>query len=282
MPSLGQAEDRFIIVNNVKLHYLDWGNEAMPPVLLLSGTRGCAHDWDYLASYLQVQYHCLALDQRGQGDSQWTDTYKAQDFATDIALFIDALNLDKVSVLGLSLGGKNAIFYVASHPEKVAKLILVDIGPEVDPRGVKTLSRPKYEFSSLAEFVDSLRQREPLAQEEVLYHYATFVTKKLPDGRLTWKHDPQMNEAVTKVLESGVEVDVMWQLLAQIKCSTLIVRGAESNILSHEVAQRMVAVMPQAKLVEIQGAGHAIIWSKPDQFYRVVERFLRQERRDYG
>lgn len=282
MVSLSHAEDKFITVNNIRLHYLDWGNEAMPAVLLLSGTRGTAHDWDYLASYLQGQYHCLALDQRGQGDSQWTNTYRLQDSATDIALFVDALNLDEVSIVGLSLGGMNAIFYAASHPQRVVNLVLVDIGPEIDPRGFRALSRQKWESGSLSEFVDLLRQREPLAKEKVLHHYASFATKKLPDGRLTWKHDPRLEEAVTNLAESGAEAYVMWQLVAQIKCPTLIVRGAESNILSQQVAQRMVAAMPQAELVEIEGGGHALIWSKPDEFNQAVERFLGQERKDYG
>ena len=282
MVNLPESKDRFITVNNIRLHYLDWGNEELPAIIFLPGTSGTAHDWDFIASRIQGQYHCLALDQRGQGDSQWADSYEAQDFATDIALFVDTLNLGKVTLLGLSLGGINAIFYAGTHPEKVDKLIIIDVGPVVDPRILEIRPMIHSEFSSLADFMDFQRQRNPLGQEEPTYHYARHTTKKLPDGRLTYKHDQKLEETVLNTLKTGVQIDVMWQLLAQIMCPTLIMRGAGSVCLSQEVAQRMVKAMSQAELVEIEGAGHALILDKPDEFKQAVEHFLGQERRDYG
>ena len=278
MGSSGNAEDKFITVNNIRLHYLDWGNKEMPALIFLPGLSQCAHEWDYIASSLQGQYHCLAVDQRGQGDSQRADSYKGEDFAADIAGIVDALELGKVSVLGLSLGGRTAIFYAGSHPEKVAKLIIIDIGPEIDTPRFAQVPPPgtRNEFGSVADLVDFLRQRDPSGQEERMYQYATHVSKKLPDGKLTYKHDPKMEESVMKIVMTGEDADVMWQLLARIKCPTLIIRGADSPALSPMVAKRMAAAMPRAELVEIEGSSHFITFDKPEEVRQVVVRFLEQ------
>ncbi len=278
MADSSKPEDRSVTVNNLKLHYLDWGNEKMPALFFLPGLSSNAHDWDFLAGHLQGKYHCIALDQRGQGDSQWADSYNGSDFASDIACFVDALNLDRVSLVGHSLGGRTAMFYAASYPEKMAKLVIVDIGPEVDTslfaQGPPP-PRTRDTFDSLSDFVAFQRQRFPLAKEEPLRHYATYSTKKLPDGRLTYKHDPKLEKPVMNMLKPGAKGELVpWSLVAQVKCPTLIVRGAESLALSPDVAQRMVATMAQAELVEIEGAGHGIHLENPDQFNQAVLRFF--------
>lgn len=282
MVSPRHAQDRFITVNNIKLHYLDWGNKDLPAVILLHGLTGGAHDWDYLLGYLEERYRCLAVDMCGHGDSQWADTshYNTQDFATDIALFVDGLGLDKVCMVGRSLGGIVAPLYVASHPEKVARLIIVDISPDIDAQAMPTLREAltniKNEFGSYEEVMDYLRKRSPLAQNEMLRHVATFTTKKLPDGKLTWKHDPQVEDTFFKSILEG-KANAGMQLIARIKCPTLIMRGAESTTLSHKTAQKMESLMPQAELVEIEGSGHSIFLDQPELFNQAIARFLMHE-----
>jgi esterase len=281
MTGLSHAEDKFITVNSVRLHYLDWGDKDLPAVILLHGLTGCARDWDYLPGYLEGRYRCLAVDMRGHGDSQWADSYETQDFATDLVFFVDALGLDKVSLVGRSLGGMIVPLYAASHPEKVLRLIIVDISPVVDAQAMPTLdqylSSIRHEFSSYAEVVEYLHQRSLSAQEEMLRHIATFMTREVEGGKLIWKHDPRAEETVFKNILTR-KADSGWQLIAKIKCPTLLIRGTESLILSHETAQKMIGIMSRAELVEIEGSGHSAFLDQPNKFNQVIAQFLLQEK----
>src|SRR6266540_6577460 len=121
--------DNTLDANGLPLHYLDWGNEAAPPMLLLHGFSGHAHTWDIFARAMCDQFRVLALDQRGHGDSDWAKdgAYGVDDHAADIGAFQDRLALGPLVLVGLSMGGRNAIRYTASHPGKVEQLVIVDI-----------------------------------------------------------------------------------------------------------------------------------------------------------
>lgn len=157
--------------------------------------------------------------------------------------------------------------------------MIVDISPEVDAQAIlalrESLPSIKNEFNAYEEVIEELRKRSPLAKDEMLRHVATFTTKKLPDGRLTWKHDPKVWETFLKNALEGKQ-NVGMQLLARIKCPTLIMRGAESVGLSRQTAQRMLQLMPQAELIEIEGSGHSIFLDQPEQYNRTIARFLLQ------
>ena len=289
MAKINIPEPSFITIDNLKLHYLDWGNNKKPVLLLLHGLTGQAYDWGYTVNYLQDKYHCIALTNRGHGDSQWADAsrYTFQDFAIEVALFIDALNIKKLSILGSSLGGMNGIFYAATHPERVTRLIVSDVPPEFNAEWMfkwrLILSGVKSEFGSFAEFFDMMRQtRDPLATEENVRGFAAFATRELPGGRLAWKHDVEMEKTFYKIfikdsqailLGRKAEVD-WWYLLSQVRCPTSILRGTESSLLDHETIQKMAAVMSQAEMVEVEGSGHVLFWDKPDEFNQIVSEFL--------
>ena len=124
--------------------------------------------------------------------------------------------------------------------------------------------------------------RDPLATEEKVRGFAAYATKELPDGRLAWKHDIEMEKAFYKIfikeskavlLGMRPEVD-WWYLLSLVRCPTLILRGTESNLLDHKTIQKMVAVMSQAEMGEVEGSDHVLFWDKPDEFRQIVERFL--------
>jgi esterase len=276
MHSSNKPKDMYVTVNNLKLHYLDWGNESMPAVVFLAGLSGTGHDFDPIASRLRGKYYCLSLDQRGQGDSQWADSYEASDFVSDIAGFVDTLKLDRISLVGHSLGGRTAMFYAGTYPEKMTQLVIVDIGAEIDIRlAFKEAPPPMTQgtFDSLDDFIAFQRQRYRNAQDEPLRRYAKYSTKKFLNGTLTYKHDPKLEKSRGIPKEPIVEV-VPWRLLAKIKCPTLIIRGTESSAISSEVAQKMLATMSQAELAEIAGASHGIHLDKPDEFNQIVLRFF--------
>ena len=170
--------DRFVTINDIKLHYLDWDNVRAPVVILLHGLSGSAHSWDYLAFSLREQYHCLAIDQRGHGDSQWADIDPNfyESFIDDLSSFVDYLNIDRFTLVGHSMGGRYSMIYAIDHPEKVDKLVIVDIGPEIEKSSldlvVEKISKRKTEFDSLSDVAEDMRQRDLLAREEIINHVA--------------------------------------------------------------------------------------------------------------
>src|SRR5947207_9321739 len=134
MKNLLRPIDRQLVVNGLKLHALDWGGEGRVPLLLLHGFTGHAHAWDTLSIALQPHYRVLALDQRGHGDSDPADIYNPAVSFDDIVGVIEQLGLSSLILIGLSMGGRNAIYLSAKRPDLVQKLVTVDIGPTISTR----------------------------------------------------------------------------------------------------------------------------------------------------
>src|SRR5262249_35751553 len=135
LSQLSSAEayrDRFITVNGLRLHYLDWGNDRKPPFLMLHGIGRVAHSFDHIAPKFTADYHVIALDMRGHGDSAWSKEgeYLVQDYVKDVAAIAEKLNLRALTLLGNSTGGRVVQVYAGQHPERVARLIVEDVGPE--------------------------------------------------------------------------------------------------------------------------------------------------------
>ena len=112
--------ERDLKVNNARLRLLDWGGEGRPPVLLLHGFTGHAHAWDTLSIALQPRFHVLALDQRGHDDSDPADVYNAVVAYDDLAGVIDELALSRLVLIGLSMGGRNAMYFTSRRPRRRA------------------------------------------------------------------------------------------------------------------------------------------------------------------
>ena len=284
MPDIPQ--DKFLTVNNLRLHYLDWGGEGKEIMLLLHGFSSCAHAWDSFSAAMREYYHVLALDQRGHGESEWAKdaAYSVKDHVADIAGFVDALGIDRFTLMGHSMGGINATEYAASYTHRVSHLIIIDIGPQFDPRGtakiMQRMATIPEEFDSLEEVVEYLRQDDPYPEEELLLYQAGYITKPSPGGKLTWKYDKAMREMMRAQKKSQQELlrkwadPFWWSILPRIGCPTLIVRGMESDILSPETARKMQQLLPQSQLAEIEGAGHVVPWDNPAQFESSIRRFL--------
>ena len=117
-----KPENRYIGINGLRLHYLDWGGHGKQPMLLLHGFMGHAHVWDAFALEFKKDYHVISLDQRGHGESEWSQklAYSIDDHFSDICRFVDILALDPIIVIGHSMGGRNGLFYAACFPESSA------------------------------------------------------------------------------------------------------------------------------------------------------------------
>src|SRR2546423_813595 len=101
------VQDRSIALNGLRFHYRDWGNEGAQPLVLLHGLSSHARSWDRFATAMQSDFRVLALDQRGHGETEWADDYYADRMVEDVDAFITALGLERIALLGLSMGGRN-------------------------------------------------------------------------------------------------------------------------------------------------------------------------------
>src|SRR5213594_3301097 len=122
--------DRTLVLNGRRFHYTEWGAPTSPALVMLHGVTGHARTWDEEAAALATRYRVLALDQRGHGDSESaTDCdYTVAAMSADLAAFADALDLARVSIVGLSMGGRVAIAFAGQAPRRVDRLVIVDIG----------------------------------------------------------------------------------------------------------------------------------------------------------
>src|SRR6201981_3687661 len=125
-------QDRFVTVHGLRLHYLDWGAEGKQPFIMLHGIGRVAHSFDHIAPRFQDKYHVIALDMRGHGDSGWSPAgaYLVEDYVKDLEGFVDQLNLRNLTLLGNSTGGRVVQVYAGLHPDRVARLVSEDVGPQ--------------------------------------------------------------------------------------------------------------------------------------------------------
>ena len=116
----------------LKLHYVDWGNADKPPLLLIHGGRDHARNWDWVATELRHDYHIIAPDLRGHGDSQWAvgGSYAMIDYVLDVVQLLNALQLFPITIIGHSLGGSIALQYCGVYPDRVRKVVAIEgLGP---------------------------------------------------------------------------------------------------------------------------------------------------------
>lgn len=273
-----KAQEKFVTVNNVQLRYLDWGTDAKPPLVCLHGHTGQAHIWDEFATTMAPYYHVYALDQRGHGGSQWAaDGYDRRRFVEDLTAFLDALALPKVVLVGLSMGGWNTLLYTHRHQDRVERVILVDIGPELSETSrQQSGDRPPtpLEFNSFDEAVAWARQGNPWATDARLRQDMVDKMRQHADGRWGWKADTALFTTPLKDTEDQVLIASYWHSLESLTCPTLLVRGKESIVVSDEIVARMKQANPRLQSVDVAEAGHVIPVDKPQDFITATRGFL--------
>ena len=273
-----KAAEKHVTVNGVRLRYLDWGTAGKTPLVCLHGHTGEAHIWDEFAEVMSPQYHVLAVDQRGHGESEWASTGYARDrFVEDLAAFADALELRKFVLAGLSMGGWHSLLYTANNQDRVERIIIVDISPEPNPQALaERANRPPtpMDFSSLDEAIQWVRQGNPWVSDARLRQDAADKMRQRDDGRWTWKADHALfNVALPDMTDPGL-IGRYWKAVEAITCPILEVRGTESNLVSDETVRRMIEVGKQFSSVDVAGAGHVVTVDKPMEFIEVTRSFL--------
>ncbi len=273
-----QPKDKTVNVNGINLHYLDWGNEDKPKVLLLHGLRGHSHSWDDVSAEFCQNFHVLALDQRGRGESDWAPSgdYSSESFVADLEGFCQAVGFDSFILIGHSMGGRNSMAFAANNADKLQKLVIIDIGPDLDHKGSGRITQEikdvPEEFDSFEDVVLYQSKLNRFCSEPVLRRRLTFATRELPNGKVGWRYDLEIREQRRN--NSGSKQPDLWLPLPGIKCPVLIVRGSETDTLGLETAEKMVEVLPNGKLVHIDRAAHMVFEDNPGDFISALHDFL--------
>jgi esterase len=276
---MSTPHDHRVNARGLNFHYVEWGNAAAPPLLCLHGITQTAHSWDEVAADLANDYRVLSLDQRGHGDSDWAPDgdYTRQTQAADIDAITDALGLRQFILAGMSMGGINAITFTARHPEKVRALIIVDVSPEIQTRGVENIRhfiQAPDELDSFEAFVERAHQFNPRRSLDNIRSRLSHNLKQLPNGKWTWKYDKALRSG-----ERGFQASALlnlWDDVRAIRCPTLVIKGGESDILSAESATKLQAAIPGSRLAVVPGAGHSVMGDNPVAFVAAAREFLRE------
>ncbi len=274
MTTQAAVTDRFVTLNGLRFHYRDWGDPTAPPLVLLHGVTGHARTWDTFAAAMASRYRVLSLDQRGHGESDWADDYAPERRVEDLAAFASELSLQEFSLLGLSMGGICAYGYAAKYPERLRKLVIVDIAPELETSGMRRIGEgfaQRNEFDDPEEAVAQSRAANPLAPVDAVRHRVLNNLKQRDDGRWTWRHDPNVSGVARG---PRLDPEPVWASLRAITCPTLLIRGAESDLLGRAAAERMTREIPNCTLVEVPGAGHSVPLDNPAGFLSAAGAFL--------
>jgi pimeloyl-ACP methyl ester carboxylesterase len=265
-----------VLVGHHRFHYLDWGGTGQP-ILLLHGGGLNAHTWDVVALMLRDRYRCIALDQRGHGDSEWSPTmdYGVDRQSQDVAGFIDQLELVKPVIVGQSMGGLNALAYAVKHHKQIKGLVVVDVGPEIDAAGAQRIrdfsSTP--ELDSIDAFLALAVKFNPLRDPAVLRRSLYYNLRQTITGKWTLKHD-QRRTAAEAAEVAAAQRSRLAEAIPAIGCPVLIVRGGLSDVLSDQAAERFAKSLPNARWVRVERAGHNVQGDNPAHLLEAMRDFF--------
>jgi pimeloyl-ACP methyl ester carboxylesterase len=269
------STDRTVELRGMRFHYVEWGESGSPPVVLLHGLTGHARIWDHTGARLADRFRLYALDQRGHGDTAWPrpPSYETEDFVADTLAFVDHLGLDRFALVGLSMGGHNAMAFAARYPARVTKLVIVDIMPALRmdrspnwPEMERIAREGHVRFQSEDEAFAAARLGNPHAPDEHLRYRVALNLKPAEDGRLVWTYDHK-----APVLWRPAD---LWPEVARITMPALLVRGGKTEVLPADIAERMVREFPDLRLVTIENAGHSVPTDRPVALADAIREFL--------
>lgn len=276
------GQDKFVAVDGLQLHYVERGQPDAPAILLLHGFQSNAHTWDTCSAGMADRYHVVALDQRGHGDSARAPLgdYTAEAFIRDIVGFVEVLKLAPVAVVGHSMGGRHAAMLAADHPDLVRKLVIVDTPAELPPEILAArqqqpasdeLPAPET-FATFEAVIANGMAQYPLTPEAELRHANYHNLTRGRDGQWGWRWDPQL----LRRRQNRAQQPDLYAYLRRVRCPALLIRGQRSPLLSSDIAGKMVAALPEARMVEIAAAAHTVNADNAAAFNEVTRAFIQE------
>jgi pimeloyl-ACP methyl ester carboxylesterase len=277
----------------LRLHYVDWGNPTAPPLLLVHGGRDHCRNWDWVAEALRDEYHIIAPDLRGHGDSQWMlgGNYNQLDYVYDLAQLLHQTKMTPVTIIGHSLGGSLSLMYTGLYPENVTKLVAIEgMGPPPEmirqfgtqpmherlrawvDNTRKTSGRIPRRYATLEEAFQRMKDENPHLSADQARHLTVHGVNQNEDGTYTWKFD----NYVRNFSPLGMAFEMTHELHGRITCPTLLIRGSESWASDPVKDGRAKHFNTDLEVVTIEGAGHWVHHDQLDEFLKVTTRFLRR------
>ncbi len=257
------------------------GQPEKPKLVLLHGVMGSGANWRKITTAFQDDFHILTYDQRGHGWSfKPAYGYAPEDYAEDLQKILNELQWQKISLVGHSMGGRNALHFAEKFPDKVQALVIEDIGPQGNPQAMqKTMDRVNIvptPFASKAvakeyfahEFVEKMGGG-PAAKILGQFFYTNIDAQT--DGTADWRF---MKKAIFESLVEG-HFKPKWEIVKALKVPTLFVRGEHSEDFPREEFEKVLQINPQIKGVEIKSAGHWVHFDQPEAFITSVKNFFR-------
>jgi pimeloyl-ACP methyl ester carboxylesterase len=294
-------DEAFVDANSIRLHYWAWGDDSLPPAVLIHATGFLARLWEPVAEALSSSYHVLAFDSRGHGDSDKPvlseaegpalsnaegppDGYDWSAFAADLRGFLDALDLKDVVAIGHSAGGAAAAHLAATRPEYISRAVLIE--PIIFPTDPDTpsrvrpneladgASRRRMVWPSRGEMIRAYRRRPVFARwtEDALRIYAEHGTFRREDGEFELKCPGSIE---SRIFRNSASLGA-YDLLPKITCPTLVLHGEHTEPRLAAVAQSAADRIPSAHLDSIDGAGHLVPMERPQALSDRILTFLQK------
>ena len=292
-PDLIEPVSRYYTSHRLRLHYTDWGNNDKPAVILIHGGMDHARSWDWAAQRFCDDFHVIAPDLRGHGESSWApgSMYSILDSVMDTARMIEKLESRNVSIIGHSYGGAVALMYSGLYPEKVKKLVLIEgIGaapprlekmkkdplwkrvPEWIEITGKIEKRPQRVLRSIEEAVSRIHKAIPSLSSEQALYLTSHGVKKNDDGTYCWKYD-ELSRILSPIRFTDEE---MQEIQRRISCPVLLLYGS-NGWSGNPLEGKNQNFFQLAKSVCIPNAGHWLHHDQIDIFTEVVKVFLNNQ-----
>ncbi len=269
-----------------RMAYAEWGDPQNPRVLVcVHGLTRCGRDFDFLAQALADEYRVVCPDVVGRGKSDWLRDkmhYAIPQYAQDMTTLLARLDAESVDWLGTSMGGMIGMALAAPGDTPIRRLILNDVGPLIAAAALARIGEylaapPDFASPQEAEaYVRMVAAPFGRLSDEQWRQLTANVVKTTPNGRLALRYDPGIAAPFFALLQAngaGRDID-LWPLYDAIRCPTLVIRGARSDLLSRETVAAMRERGPRAQSVEIPDVGHAPMFLDAMQV-GVVRDFLR-------
>lgn len=260
--------------------YYEWGEPANPRVAIcVHGVGRNGRDFDTLAGALSTTHRVLSVDMPGRGESEWLadpNDYVFPTYLTTLTALIARSGAERVDWIGTSMGGLLGITLAAQPKNPVAHLVVNDVGPTIEPaaldriRGYFGLDPTFASYAEIAQYLRTVSAPFGPLTDAQWEHLTRTNVRQRAEGRWGLAYDP----GIAVPFRAAAAPPDLWELWDAIRCPTLVLRGAQSDLLSAATAAQMAARGPQPAVIEFAGVGHAPMLLSEDQIDPVV-RFLR-------
>ena len=290
MDEMAGPTSRIYFSQRLRLHYVDWGNPSAPPLLMLHGGRDHCRNWDWVAAELRRDWHIIAPDLRGHGDSQWSadGSYSVASYVYDLAQLVDQQQLAPVTIIGHSLGGNIAVRYAGIFPDKVRRLVAIEglglSAKALEERARKGIAermqgwiaeqrglaaRVPRRYASIDDAFKRMQEENKHLSPEQARHLTQHGVNQNEDGTYSWKFDNYFRSRPAYDMTPD-DIHALW---SRIACPTLLISGKESWA-TNPLEDGRAAFFRTARVVSVDGAGHWVHHDRLELFLDLVREFL--------